>query len=41
MKRNSHHKFTALKVTKVVRKNENIDQLLEFEYKIYKDIENI
>ena len=38
---NNHHKFAALKVTKVVRKNEDINHLLEFEYKIYKDIENI
>ena len=38
---NNHHKFAALKVTKVVRMNEDINHLLEFEYKIYKDIENI
>lgn len=37
---NHNHKFAALRITKVVRKNEDIDHLLEFEYKIYKDIEN-
>lgn len=36
---NQKHKFAALKITKVVRKTEDIDHLLEFEYKIYKDIE--
>lgn len=37
---NKYNKFAALRITKVVRKNEDIDHLLEFEYKIYKDIEN-
>ena len=36
---NPKHKFAALKITKVVRKEEDIDHLLEFEYKIYKDVE--
>lgn len=34
---NNHHKFAALKILKVVRRNEDIDHLLEFKYKIYKD----
>lgn len=38
---NNHHKFAALKVTKVVRKKENIGHLLKFKYKIYKEIESI
>lgn len=38
---NNHNKFAALKVTKVVRKNEDINHLLEFEYKIYKEIKNV
>ncbi|MBO6077155.1 MAG: toll/interleukin-1 receptor domain-containing protein [Bacteroidaceae bacterium] len=36
---NPKHKFAALKITKVVRKEEDIDHLLEFEYKIYKDVD--
>lgn len=38
---NNHNKFAALKVTKVARKNEDINHLLEFEYKIYKEIKNV
>lgn len=38
---NIHHKFAALKILKVIRRNEDIDHLLEFEYKIYIDIENV
>ena len=37
---NSHHKFVALKILKVVRRNEDIDHLIEFEYKIYKEVNN-
>lgn len=37
---NHNHKFAALKITKVVRKIENINHLLEFEYKIYKEVES-
>lgn len=37
---NHKHKFAALKILKVVRRNEDINHLLEFEYKIYKDIED-
>lgn len=36
---NRNHKFAALKVTKVVQRIEDINHLLEFEYKIYKDVE--
>jgi hypothetical protein len=36
---NHNHKFAALKILKVIRKTEDIGHLLEFEYKIYKDIE--
>lgn len=35
---NHNHKFAALRITKVVRRMEDINHLLEFEYKIYKDI---
>ena len=35
---NSHHKFAALRILKVVRRNEDINHLLEFEYKIYKEV---
>lgn len=35
------HKFAALKITKVITKTEDIGHLLEFDYKIYNDIENI
>lgn len=38
---NNYHKFVALKVTKVVKKKEDINHLLEFDYKIYKKIENV
>lgn len=38
---NHNHKFAALKITKVYVRKEDIDHLLEFEYKIYKDVENI
>ncbi len=38
---NNSHKFAALKVTKVIKKDEDIGHLLEFEYKIYKEIENV
>lgn len=31
---NNYHKFAALRILKVVRRNEDIDHLLEFEYKI-------
>ena len=37
---NHKHKFAALKILNVVRKSEDIGHLLEFEYKIYKIIEN-
>uniref|UniRef100_A0AB33J2Y5 SEFIR domain-containing protein n=1 Tax=Prevotella sp. GTC17254 TaxID=3236794 RepID=A0AB33J2Y5_9BACT len=37
---NCHNKFAAIKATKVIRKSVDIGHLLEFEYKIYKDIEN-
>ena len=33
-------KFAALRVTRVVRRDEDINHLLEFEYKIYKEIES-
>ncbi len=36
---NRNHKFAALRVTRVVRRDEDINHLLEFEYKIYKEIE--
>lgn len=36
---NQNHKFAAIKITKVVRRTEDINHLLEFDYKIYKDIE--
>lgn len=36
---NQNHKFAAIKVTKVVKRTEDINHLLEFDYKIYKDIE--
>lgn len=35
---NHNHKFAALRITNVVRRMEDINHLLEFEYKIYKDI---
>jgi len=38
---NNHHKFVSIKVTKVIKKDEDIGHLLEFEYKIYKEIENV
>jgi len=37
---NNHHKFAALKILKVKRKSEDLDHLLEFEYKIYKEVHN-
>lgn len=37
---NNYHKFAALRILKVVRRNEDIDHLLEFEYKIYKEVHN-
>lgn len=37
---NNHHKFAALRILKVVRRNEDIDHLLEFEYRIYKEVHN-
>ena len=37
---NQNHKFAAIKVTKVVKRTEDINHLLEFDYKIYKDIED-
>ena len=37
---NHKHKFAALKILNVVRKSKDIGHLLEFEYKIYKIIEN-
>ena len=36
---NRKHKFAALKILRVVRRNEDINHLLEFEYKIYKEVE--
>lgn len=36
---NHNHKFAALKIIKVVKKEEDIDHLLVFEYKIYTDVE--
>lgn len=36
---NMEHKFAALRITKVVTKTEDINHLLEFEYKIYRDVE--
>ena len=36
---NRKHKFAAIKITKVIRKTEDINHLLEFKYKIYKDVE--
>lgn len=36
---NHNHKFAALKILKVVRRTENINHLLEFEYKIYRTLE--
>ena len=38
---NYSHKFAALKVTKVIRQKEDINHLLEFEYKIYKEFEDV
>ena len=38
---NRKHKFAAVKVTKVQNREEDSDHLLEFEYKIYKDVEYI
>lgn len=38
---NRKHKFAALKITKVNVRREDINHLLEFEYKIYKDIDNL
>ena len=37
---NHNHKFAALRITKVVRKIEDINHLLEFEYKIYRNVES-
>lgn len=37
---NNNHKFAALKITKIVKRIEDINHLLEFEYKIYKDVES-
>ena len=34
---NDKHKFAAIKVTKVIRREADIDHLLEFDYKIYKE----
>lgn len=36
---NQKQKFAAVKVTRVIRKDESIGHLLEFEYKIYTDID--
>lgn len=36
---NHYHKFAALKILKVVKRDEDINHLLESEYKIYKEIE--
>ena len=36
---NHKHKFAALKITKVHIRREDLNHLLEFEYKIYKDVE--
>lgn len=36
---NQDHKFAALKILKVTTKRVNLNHLLEFEYKVYKDIE--
>ena len=38
---NRKHKFAAVKVTKVQKREEDSNHLLEFEYKIYKDVEYI
>lgn len=38
---NHKHKFAALKILKVVRRAEDINHLLEFEYKIYKNIDDM
>lgn len=38
---NQYCKFAAIKVTKVVRRTEDINHLLEFEYMIYKGISDI
>lgn len=35
---NRKHKFAALKILRVVRRTEDINHLLEFEYKIYNDV---
>lgn len=35
---NHKHKFAALKILRVVRRTEDINHILEFEYKIYKDV---
>ncbi len=37
---NHNHKFAALKITNVVKRMEDINHLLEFEYKIYRDVES-
>lgn len=37
---NHNHKFAALRVTRVVRRDKDINHLLEFEYKIYKEVES-
>lgn len=37
---NRMHKFAALRISKVIRREEDINHLLEFEYKIYTDIES-
>lgn len=37
---NHNHKFAALRITKVVTRMEDLNHLLEFEYKIYKDVSN-
>lgn len=36
---NKKQKFAAVKITRVIRKDESIGHLLEFEYKIYTDID--
>ena len=38
---NHKNKFAALRIINVVRKIEDIDHLLEFEYKIYRDVEGV
>lgn len=36
---NRCHKFAAIKILKVIRRNEDLNHLLEFEYKIYKEVD--